>query len=30
MDKDRRTFPINLQIAIKKEEYYEWTKEEIN
>ena len=30
MGKDRRTLPINLQIAVKKEEYYKWTKEEIN
>jgi hypothetical protein len=28
--RDRRTLPINLQIAIKEEEYYKWTKEEID
>jgi hypothetical protein len=28
--RDRRTLSINLQIAIKEEEYHKWIKEEIN
>ena len=30
INKDRKTLSINLQIAIKEEEYYKWTKEEID
>jgi len=28
--RDRRTLPTNLQIAVKEEECYKWTKEEID
>jgi hypothetical protein len=28
--RDRKTLFINLQIAVKEEEYHKWTKEEIN